>query len=77
VEGLTHLCALLGVAADRLEALGNGPSPACRRIGGQAGDLACAISCSFQRFVEHAGEAREPLLKIIALLLQRRDQLLQ
>src|SRR5215467_14991822 len=68
---------LLGAAADRFEILGDRSGARARRFRGQAGDVARAFARGFERLVEHAGKAREPLFQIAGLAVERGGELLQ
>ena len=65
-----HWCASPRTLGDRARAGGG-------RLGDQAGDLARPLGGAFQRLVEQAGEAREPLLEIVALAVERGHQRLE
>ena len=61
----------LGAAADRFEILGDRLGARGRGFRGHAGDVARALARGFERLVEHAGKAREPLFQIAGLVRAR------
>ena len=76
LHGLDRTLALFfGPVADGFEGLLDRPGAAGRQFCGQAGDLAGPLRRTFERLIEHAVEAREPILEIAALAIERGNQL--
>src|SRR6266404_3204731 len=75
---LAQACTLfLGAAADRFEILDDRLGARGRGFRGHAGDVARALARGFERLVEHAGKAREPLFQIAGLAVERGGELFQ
>ena len=64
---------LLVRRADALEVLRDRARALVGRVGDQAGDLAGAVAGAFERLVEQLGEAREPRLQVLRLVVERGD----
>src|SRR5262249_56225314 len=74
VQGVGDALAfLLGVAADRIEGLGDRAGAAGGGFGGQARDLARPLLGVLARFVQHGRQARPPRLDIVALVVAQAD----
>src|SRR5262249_57590931 len=67
----------LRAGADRFEILGDRLGAGGRRFRAQAGDVARAFARAFERLVEHAGKAREPLFQIAGLAVERGGELVE
>src|SRR6516164_2186787 len=71
------LTLFLGAGADRFEVLRDRLGAGGRRFRAQAGDVARPFARAFERLVEHAGKAREPLFQIAGLAVERGGELVE